>query len=62
MPPFGRAGKGIVQRAPDPGPPRELIGAIEGLTVHFRELNNSATAWKVTWRNSGVALPKPRVS
>ena len=40
MPPFGRAGKGIVQRAPEPGPPRELIGAIEGLTVHFRELND----------------------
>ena len=40
MPPFGRAGNGIVQRAPEPGPPRELIGAIEGLTVNFRELND----------------------
>jgi hypothetical protein len=40
MPQFGRAGKGIVQRAPEPEPPRELIGAIEGLTVNFRELND----------------------
>jgi hypothetical protein len=40
MPRFGRAGKGIVQRAQEPGPPRELIGAIEGLTVNFRELND----------------------
>ena len=39
MPRFGRAGKGIVQRAPEPGPPRELVGAITGLTVSFRELN-----------------------
>ena len=39
MPRFGRDGKRIVQRTPEPGPPRELPGAIDGLTVSFRELN-----------------------
>ena len=36
---FGRDGKRIAQRAPEPGPPRELPGIIEGLTGNFRELN-----------------------
>jgi hypothetical protein len=36
---FGGDGKRVVQRAPEPGPPRELPGAIERLTVSFRELN-----------------------
>ncbi len=40
MPRFGLAGKGTVPRAQEPGPPRKLIGAIEGLTVNFRELND----------------------
>jgi len=40
MPRFGRAGKGNVQHAPEPGPPRELIEAVEGLTVNFRELTD----------------------
>ncbi len=40
MPRFGRDGKRIVQRAPEPGPPGELPGAIDGLTVSFRELND----------------------
>ena len=39
MPRFGRDGKRIVQRTPETGPPRELPGAIDGLTVSFRELN-----------------------
>ena len=39
MPRFGRDGKRIVRRPPEPGPPRELPGAIDGLTVSFRELN-----------------------
>lgn len=39
MPRFGRDGKRIVQRTPEPGPPRELPGPIDGLTVSFRELN-----------------------
>ena len=39
MPRFGRDGKPIVQRTPEPGPPRELPGPIGGLTVSFRELN-----------------------
>ena len=40
MPRFGHDGKHIVQRTPEPGPPRELPGAIDGLTVIFRELND----------------------
>ncbi len=40
MPRFGRDGKRIVQRTPEPGPPRELPGAIDRLTVSFRELND----------------------
>jgi hypothetical protein len=36
---FGRDGKRIVRCPPDPGPPRELPGVIDGLTVSFRELN-----------------------
>ncbi len=37
---FGRDGKHIAQRTPEPGPPREMPGAIEGLTISFRELND----------------------
>ena len=36
---FGRDSKRIAQRAPKPGPPRELPGTIEGLTGNLRELN-----------------------
>jgi hypothetical protein len=39
MPRFGRDGERIVERTPEPGPPRELPGAFDGLTVSFRELN-----------------------
>jgi hypothetical protein len=39
MPRFGRDGKRIVQRTPETGPPGELPGAIDRLTVSFRELN-----------------------
>jgi hypothetical protein len=39
MPRFGRDGERIVQRTPEPGPPRELPGVIDGLTVSFRALN-----------------------
>ena len=35
-----RDGRRIVQRAPEPEPPRELLGAIDVLTGSFRELNN----------------------
>ena len=35
----GGDGKRVVQRAPTPGPPPDLPGTIEGLTVSFRELN-----------------------
>ncbi len=38
MPRFGRDGKRIVQRTPEPGPPPELPGITSGLTVSFREL------------------------
>jgi hypothetical protein len=38
MPRFGRNGKRIVQRTPEPGPPRELPAVTGGLTVSFREL------------------------
>jgi hypothetical protein len=37
---FGGDGKGVVQRTPEPGPPPELPGAIERLTVGFRELTD----------------------
>ncbi len=37
---FGGDGKRVVQRAPAPGPPRELPGTIDKLTVSFRELND----------------------
>jgi hypothetical protein len=37
---FGGEGKGVVQRTPEPGPPLELPGAIERLTVGFRELTD----------------------
>ncbi len=37
---FGRDGKRVVQRTPEPGPPLELPGTIEGLTGNFRELND----------------------
>lgn len=37
---FGGDGKRVVQRAPVSGPPGELPGTIEGLTVSFRELND----------------------
>ena len=37
---FGGDGKGVVQRTPEPGPPLELPGAIERLTVGFRELTD----------------------
>ena len=40
MPRFGRDHKRIVQRTPEPAPPRELPGAIDGLTVSFRELTD----------------------
>jgi hypothetical protein len=40
MPRFGRHGRRIVQRAPEPEPPRELPGVIDGLTVQFRELTD----------------------
>ncbi len=40
MPRFGRDGKRIVQRPPETGPPGELPGAIDRLTVSFRELND----------------------
>ena len=36
---FGRDSKRIAQRAPKPGPPRELPGTIEGLTGNLRSLN-----------------------
>jgi hypothetical protein len=36
---FGRDGKRIVQRTPESGSPREPPGAVDGLTVSFRELN-----------------------
>jgi len=36
---FGRDSKRIAQRAPKPGPPRDLPGTIEGLTGNLRELN-----------------------
>lgn len=35
---FGGDGKRLAQRAPVPGPPRELPGTIDELTVSFREL------------------------
>jgi len=36
---FGRDGKRVAQRTPEPGPPRELPATIEELTGNFRELN-----------------------
>jgi prefoldin subunit 5 len=35
---FGGDGERVVQRTPEPGPPRELPEVIERLTVSFREL------------------------
>ena len=35
---FGGDGKRVVQRAPEAGPPAELPGSIDRLTVSFREL------------------------
>ena len=46
MPRFGRDGKSIVQRTPEPAPPPELSGVAGKLTVSFRELNEKRTAWK----------------
>ncbi len=37
---FGGDGKDVVQRTPEPGRPPALPGAIEGLTVGFRELTD----------------------
>ncbi len=37
---FGGDGKRIAQRMPEPGPPPGLPGAIDRLTVGFRELND----------------------
>jgi hypothetical protein len=37
---FGGDGKRVVQRTPEPGSPWELAGAIERLTVGFRELTD----------------------
>ena len=37
---YGGDGKRVGQRAPEPGPPRELPGIIDRLTVSFRELND----------------------
>jgi len=37
---FGGDGKPVVPRMPESGVPRELPGAIEELTVRFRELND----------------------
>lgn len=37
---FGRDDKRIAQRTPESGPPRELPGAIDRLTVSFRELTD----------------------
>jgi hypothetical protein len=37
---FGGNGKRVVQRAPEAGPPGELAGTIDRLTVSFRELND----------------------